>query len=50
VTLPNLLVAGGVTNWYQSQGIKNEPGWAMLVEFEAKFWKEIVVEMYKIQV
>jgi hypothetical protein len=25
-----------VTNWYQSHGFNTEPGWAMLVEDEAK--------------
>jgi hypothetical protein len=32
----DLLVAGDVTNWYQSHGFNTEPGWAMLVEAEAK--------------
>jgi hypothetical protein len=36
VALPSLLVAGDVTNWYQSQGFNTEPRWAMLVEVEAK--------------
>jgi hypothetical protein len=51
VALPEQgLVAGDVTKWYQSHGFNTEPGWAMLVEVEAKFWKRIVVEMDKIQV
>jgi hypothetical protein len=25
------MVAGDVTNWYQSHGFDTEPGWAMLV-------------------
>jgi hypothetical protein len=37
VAFPDLLVAGDVTNWYQSHGFNTEPGWAMLVEVEAKF-------------
>jgi hypothetical protein len=31
-----VLLVGDVTNWYQSQGFNTEPGWAMLVEVEAK--------------
>jgi hypothetical protein len=36
VTLPDLLVVGDVTKWYQSHGFNTEPGWAMLVEVEEK--------------
>jgi hypothetical protein len=39
VMMPDLLVAGDVTNWYQSHGFNTEPGWAMLVEVEEKFSK-----------
>jgi hypothetical protein len=31
VTLPDLLVVGDVTRWYQSHGFDTTPGWAMLV-------------------
>jgi hypothetical protein len=36
VVLPDLLVDGDVTKWYQSHGLNTEPGWAMLVEAETK--------------
>jgi hypothetical protein len=36
VTLPDLLVAGDVTNLYQSHGFNTEPRCAMLVEVEEK--------------
>jgi hypothetical protein len=36
VSMPDLLVVGDVTNWYQSHGFNTEPGWAMLVEVETK--------------
>jgi hypothetical protein len=36
VAFPGLLVAGDVTNWYQSHGFNTELGWAMLVVVEAK--------------
>jgi hypothetical protein len=47
VALSSLL---DVTKWYQSHGFDTEPGWAMLVEVEARLRKRIVVEMDKIQV
>jgi hypothetical protein len=50
VALPDLLVVGDVTIWYQSQGFNTEPGWAMLVEVEAKYSERIVVEVDKIRV
>ena len=47
MTFPGLLVVGDVTKLYQSHGFNTEPGWAMLVEDEEKFWKIIIVEMDK---
>jgi hypothetical protein len=41
-------VVGDVTKWYQSMVFNTEPGWAMLVENEAKFLERIVVEVDKI--
>jgi hypothetical protein len=48
VALPNLLVAGDVTIWYQSHGYNTEPRWAMLEEVEAIFLERIVVKVDKI--
>jgi hypothetical protein len=36
VMFPGMLVVGDITNWYQSQHFNSKPGWAMLVEVEAK--------------
>jgi hypothetical protein len=48
VALPDLLVARDITVRYQSQGFNTEPGWAMLVEVEAKVSERIVVKVDKI--
>ena len=50
VALPGLLVVGDVTIWYRSHGYNTEPGWVMLVEFEARVSERIVVEVDKIRV
>jgi hypothetical protein len=48
VGLTRPVVAGDVTNWYQSHGFNTEPGWAMLVEVEAKiFRKELLSKWTK---
>jgi hypothetical protein len=40
VVFPITLVAGDVTNWYQSLGFNIEPRWTMLVEVEEKVSKK----------
>jgi hypothetical protein len=37
--LPGLLVAGDVTNSYQSHGFNTDPGWAKKVEVEEKVFE-----------
>jgi hypothetical protein len=39
MVLPNLLVAGDVTNWYQSHGFDIDLGWAMLVVNEKNIFE-----------
>jgi hypothetical protein len=36
VAFSSLLVTGDVTKWYEIHGFNTQPGWAMLVEAEAK--------------
>jgi hypothetical protein len=50
VAFPSLLVVGDVTNMVSEHGYNTEPGWAMLVEVEARVSERIVVEVDKIRV